>query len=227
MKKAILILFIFLSCYFIYNATIDDKLFYLNIGDGLAVGINNNQVISAGYGDRIKDKLRSDNKFDGYNNSFTNKDYRITDVNRAIMFHDKAYVNGDEFTINELLKKADIVTISVGMNELYYKLLMNNDNIYGYIDDMLDDMKVLLSNIKKYNRGKIFVLGYYNVTNSNYDVFTYLNYNLEKIVNDDKFIFIDLDKIFRNREDFFKNNDVFYPNNAGYEKIFQIIVDKI
>ena len=227
MKKAILILFIFLSCYFIYNATTDNKLYYLNIGDGLAVGINNNQVISAGYGQRIKDRLILDDKLEGYNSSFTSSDYRITDINRAIIFHEKVYVNGDEFTINELLKKADIVTISVGMNELYYKLLMNNDNIYGYINDMLDDMRELLSNVKRFNDGEVFVLGYYNVTNSDYDVFTYLNYNLEKIVKDDKFIFIDLDKIFVNKDDFFKNNDVFYPNNDGYEKIFKIIVDKI
>ena len=220
MKKAILILFIFLSCYFVYYFTCDNKLFYLNIGDGLAMGLNNNNIQSEGYAGRLKNYLINEEKLDGYNNSFVNKDYRITDINNMIKCHDKVLVNNDEFTINELLKKADIITISVGMNELYYKLFLNNDNIYEYIDNMISDMNDLLVNINKYNKNKVFVLGYYNITNSNYDVFTYLNYNIKKLVEDYNYIYVNIDNLF-------KNNDNIYPNNDGYEKIFQIIVDKI
>lgn len=227
MKKVILILLIFFSCYFIYNFTNDDRLFYLNIGDGLSMGINSNNARSEGYASRIKNYLDKEDKLDGYNDSFVSKDNRITDVLRSIKYHEDVLINDDNVTINELLKKADIVTISLGMNELYYKLLLNNDNMYGYVDDMLKDMDDLLKEIDRFNHKKVFVLGYYNFTGSNYDIFTYLNFNLEKAVNKYNYVFIDLDKLFRNNQDFFKKNTIIYPNNEGYERIFKIIVDKI
>lgn len=227
MKKIILILFLFVSCYFIYKFTFDNKLFYLNIGDNLALGINNSGSRSEGYSLKLKNFLDNDNRLDGYNESFCNGDFRITDIIKSIKFHDKINVNNDEFTINELLKKADIITISLGMNELYYKLMLNNDNIYSYIDKMIYDMEDLFNEIHKFSNAKVFVLGYYNVTGSNYDIFTYVNYNLERIVNNHDFIFIDVDKVLDKNELFLKNNGNRYPNNDGYEKIFKIIVDKI
>lgn len=227
MRKIILILFLFGCCYFIYKYTSNDKLFYLNIGDGLAIGINSNNAVSEGYSGRLKNYLDNKKRLKGYNDSFTNKDYRITDINNAIKFHNKVMVNGDEITIDELLKKADIISLSVGMNELYYKLLLNDNNVYGYVDDMLEDMDDLLNSIYRYNKKKVFVMGYYNITNNNYDIFTYLNYNIKKLVKKYNYIYIDLDKLLNNKEEYFKNNDVMYPNNIGYEKIFQIMVDKI
>ena len=40
MKKILLILFLFLSCYIIYAKTYDDKKFYLAVGDGITAGYN-------------------------------------------------------------------------------------------------------------------------------------------------------------------------------------------
>ena len=70
-----------------------------------------------------------------------------------------------------LLKNADIITISIGMNELYYKLSINNENIYTYMNDMINDLEVLFSLINRYNHKKVFVINYYNVNNYNKDIF--------------------------------------------------------
>ena len=227
MKKAILILIICLSCYFVYNITSDESLYYLNIGDGLAMGIATNNVTTEGYGTKLKNYLEEKNNLKGYNNSFTNKDYRITDLLKSIKYHEKVIINNDEITINELLKKSDIITISLGMNELYYKLLLNKDNIYTYMDDMLEDMEELLIEINRYNHKKVIVLGYYNITNNNNDIFTYINYNLSKITKKEGFEFIDLNKYLNNKEYFYENNNTYYPSKEAYDKIFEIIVDKI
>ena len=40
MKKIILVLIIFIACYFIYNLTIDKKVSYLTLGDILSKGTN-------------------------------------------------------------------------------------------------------------------------------------------------------------------------------------------
>lgn len=228
MKKIISILILFLSCYFIYNLTIDNELFYLSIGDGIAKGITDEGNVSEyNYTDSIKYYLTSKNKLKGFNNSFVNKDYRITDLLRIIKYKEEIVVNNDHISINELLKKADIVTISLGMNELYYKILVDNNNIYSYIDGMLSDMELLLKEVDRYNHKKVIVLGYYNTTNNNQDIFNYVNYKLKNIVNKRGFEFIDLDKIINNDTNYFTNNTNFYLNNGGYQKISQIIVEKI
>lgn len=227
MKKVILIIVLFLSCYSIYNFTKDDTLYYLNLGDGLAQGLNQNLVVTEGYSNKIKTYLEQENKLKGYNDSFTDKDYRITDLLRAIEYNDEVTINNDNISINELLKKADIITVSVGMNELYYKLLINNDNIYSYIDAMLEDMEILLNRIDRYNHNKVFVLGYYNITGENNDIFNYANYKLKSIVTEEGFEYIDMSQIFNNNQEYFDSSTNFYPNNIGYEKISQIIVEKI
>ena len=62
MKKILLILFLFLSCYIIYAKTYDDKKFYLAVGDG----------ITAGYNDIIINYLDNLDILKEYNNSFIN-----------------------------------------------------------------------------------------------------------------------------------------------------------
>ena len=228
MKKIISILILFLSCYFIYNLTIDNELFYLSIGDGIAKGITDDGNVSEyNYTDSIKNYLTSKNKLKGFNNSFVDKDYRITDLLRIIKYKEEIVVNNDHISINELLKKADIVTISLGMNELYYKILVDNNNIYSYIDGMLSDMELLLKEVDRYNHKKVIVLGYYNTTDNNKDIFNYVNYKLKNIVNKRGFEFVDVDKIINNNTNYFTNNTNFYLNNEGYQKISQIIVEKI
>ena len=228
MKKIISILILFLSCYFIYNLTIDNKLFYLSIGDGIAKGITCEGNVSVyNYTNSIKNYLTSKNKLKGFNNSFVDKDYRITDLLRIIKYKEEIVVNNDHISINELLKQADIVTISLGMNELYYKILVDNNNIYSYIDGMLSDMELLLKEVDRYNHKKVIVLGYYNTTNDNNDIFNYINYKLKNIVDKRGFEFIDIDKIINNNTNYFTKNTNFYLNNEGYQKISQIIVEKI
>lgn len=228
MKKIISILILFLSCYFIYNLTIDNELFYLSIGDGIAKGITDDGNVSEyNYTDSIKNYLTSKNKLKGFNNSFVDKDYRITDLLRIIKYKEEIVVNNDHISINELLKKADIVTISLGMNELYYKILVDNNNIYSYIDGMLSDMELLLKEVDRYNHKKVIVLGYYNTKDNNKDIFNYVNYKLKNIVNKRGFEFVDVDKIINNNTNYFTNNTNFYLNNEGYQKISQIIVEKI
>lgn len=228
MKKIISILILFLSCYFIYNLTINNELFYLSIGDGMAKGITDEGNVSVyNYTDSIKNYLTNKNKLKGFNNSFVDKDYRITDLLRIIKYKEEIVVNKKHISINELLKQADIVTISLGMNELYYKILVDNNNIYSYIDGMLSDMELLLKEVDRYNHKKVIVLGYYNTTNNNKDIFNYINYKLKNIVNKRGFEFIDIDKIINNKTKYFTSDTNFYLNNGGYQKISQIIVEKI
>ena len=128
MKKIILILILFLSIWFIYNNTVDEKINYLVLGNDLSIDEDN-------YSLYVKNYLDSKNILGDYNTSFVDLDLRITDLINKIKYNESVKINNKTVGINMLLKNADVITISIGMNELYYKLSINNENVYTYIKD--------------------------------------------------------------------------------------------
>ena len=226
MKKIIFIIILFLSCYIIYNLTIETKLNYLTIGDSLSSGINIYGIKQYGYSDYVKDYLEDKAILKNYNDSFTDSDYRITDLLKVIEYNETKNINGKDVGINQLLKQADVITLSIGMNELYYKLKMNNGNTYSYMTELLKDMKELLKHINRFNHKKVFVLGYYNISGYQEEI-NYINTKLKSIVNNEGFEYIELSNIFDNNPIFFDKSDSFIPNNEGYLKISKIIVEKL
>ena len=211
MKKIILILFLFLSCYLIYNLTEDNSPSYLVIGDAIADNpyVQNNKSITE------------------YNNNYINEDYRIIDLLNIIKHNEQLEINNKEVSIHRLLKNADILIISIGMNDIYYKLDSDTKNIYTYINDMVNNMESLLSEINKYNYEKVLVLGYYNIDNNNNDIFTYINYKMKRIIDKYNYNYIELNEILRNNPNLYKKSTNFNLNNEGYNEINKIIVEKL
>lgn len=222
MKKVLFILILFFSCYLIYNKTISDKKYFLSIGDSLSKGINEYGVVSYGYNNYIKDYLLSKNKLKDYNNTFTSSDYRIKDIIKILEYNE---VKNNYYLIR-LIKQADIITISLGMNELYSKLEDNN-NTYTYIDNMINDYDKILYKISNFHHDKVYILGYYNITGTNEDIFNYANYNLKKICNKYHYNYIDLSNILDNNPKYLSNKTNYIPNREGYYKISQIIVENL
>lgn len=223
MKKVFLILILFLSCYFIYNRTADSKLYYLTIGDSLPQGTNEYGIVSYGYNDYVKDYLDKNKKLEGFNKTFTDNDYRIIDILKILEYNELK----DDYSLNRLIKKADIITISLGMNEIYYKLEKGGQNIYTYIDNIINNYEKLLTYINKFHHERVYVLGLYNTLGEYNDIFNYANYKLKEICQANKFIYIDLANIFTGNPNYFSKKDSFIPNNKGYEKISQIIVENL
>ena len=81
MKKIILVLIIFIACYFIYNLTIDKKVSYLTLGDILSKGTNEYGVSNNGYSNYIRDYLK-DKGMLKKNKTFTSKKYRRLEIIR-------------------------------------------------------------------------------------------------------------------------------------------------
>ncbi len=223
MKKVILILILFLSCYFIYNVTIETRVSYLTLGDSLSKGVNEYQIGAKGYSDYIKEYLKDNNKLKNYNKTFTSKEYRITDIIKILSYNEKK----NNYSLNQLIKEADIITISLGITEIYDKLEKKDQSIYTYIDNMIEDYTKILDYINKFHHQQVFVLGYYNTKDYSNDIFNYANYKLLKECQKRNFTYIDLSKILDNNPIYFTNNNTFIPNNKGYQKISQIIVEKI
>lgn len=220
MKKIIFILSIFLSCYIIYNVVYHKEENYMTMGNSLSQSLSPYNAKIYGYSEYLYDYLRKDNKSIIFNQTWTNKDYRITDLINTI----KSNEIKNNISINEDLRNADILSLSIGMTELYHHMEYDIDKIYEYVDEINSDMDKLLNLISRYNYNHVFVLGYYNINNSNNDIFTYANYHLKKIVQKYNYTYIDLSNL---NTKYFINNKSFNPNIEGYYVIYQKLLEKI
>ena len=213
MKKIILILFLFFllyACYIIYTLTEDNNKYITIIGDSIA----NNQY--------LKD---IDNIL--VNNDFVNKDYRINDLLNIIKYNEELEINNKTESIHQLLKKSDVVIISIGMNDLYYKLNDNTKEIYTYLNNMINNYELIIKEISKYDYQRVYILGYYNITKKNNDIFIYINYKLSKIAKNYNYTYIDTNKILNNKPEYYQNETSFNLNNEGYHQIFNILVENL
>ena len=213
MKKIIFILFLFITvflCYIIYELTDNDKLYYTSIGDS----ISNNTYIKD-----IKNIYK-------HNNDFVNKDYRTIDLLNIIRYNEEITINNSQVSIHQILKKSDIIILSIGMNDIYHKLNDNIKDIYTYSNNMINNIELIFDEINHYNHLKVYVLGYYNTTNKHNDIYTYLNYKLKRISEKNNYIFIDLNNTIRNNPKYLIKNDNYYLNNEGYKEIMKLIVEK-
>lgn len=224
MKKIIFILILFLSCFLIYINTNNKKIYYLNIGDRISFDNKDNVY---GYSYHIKNYLSSKKKLAGYNDYFTNEDYRITDLISLIKENKMTDSKKSPNTINQLLKKSNLLTISIGTNELYYKLSYKNGDIYTYIDEMMLEYEELLKLIAQYQPKKIYILGFYNVTNKSQDIFAYANYKLYYLAKKYEMEFINLQKILKRNTAYLDFSNNYGLNNEEYRKISQIIIDQL
>lgn len=212
MKKIICVLFLFLlcyACYYIYNITEDRTLDVISIGDDIA---------SNPY-------LKKENS--KYNTDFINKDYRINDLLNIIKYNEELTINDKEISIHQQLKKADILIISIGMNDIYYKLNDNSKEIYSYLNNILNSYEEILNEISKYDYKAVYILNYYNTSNKYNDLFVYTNYKLNKIANNYHYNYLDIAKILNNRSEFYKKNTNFALNDAGYRQIYKLIVENL
>lgn len=210
MKKIILILFLFLSCYLIYNLTEKESISILVMGDN-----------------KLNKNIIKQNNNITYNSNYTDAYYRITDLINIIKYNEEKEINNEKISLHRLLKTSDILIISIGMNDIYSKLNTDTFEIYTYINDMVNNMEILLEEINKYSYKQVLILGYYNITNKNNDLFTYLNYKMKKITTKYNYEYIELNNIIKNNLNYLKNDHNFELNNQGLEQLSKIIVEKL
>jgi len=220
MKKIFLILSIVLFIGIIYNFTKDDKIYYLNIGDGIAIGKSVNTE-SYGYDKYIIKYLKNSNSFEKYSNSYTNVNYRTTDLIALIKSNT---TNNEKSILNDLIK-ADITTISIGINDLLPYL--NNDTLlleektYEIIKDFENLFSILRSNSKE----KIFFIGIYNPNLSlEYkDLLRQINDLLKIKIKEYEIEYIDI------FEEMAKNDNLdsssIYPTQSGYKMIADKVIE--
>ena len=214
--------------YFIYMLNNNNNVNYLVLGDSLSLGENSYGAVSYGYGDFLKDYLKDNNKLLYYSKDYASKDKTIKDIYNDILLNKEIIIDGKHYNIKSLLREADIITMSIGLNDIIFEYNLN-DNLYNeniIVEKIFNNYKNLITEIKKYYHNKIYIIGYYKRWGKYNKLIDELNnkYKNYAIKNND--IFISTNFVEKNNN-YFDNPNTYYPNIKAYKKISTKIVEKI
>ena len=138
------------------------------------------------------------------------------------------------------MTNADIVTLSIGLNDLLYKLSLSDLSIIlgdkqklnQYINDVLLDIEKLIILMRKYCKEDIILIGYYNplwIKNINYAnetefIFLDINKRMKDLAKKYDLYYVDIYQMFKENKDFFSNPTDIHPSSRGYKAISDKII---
>lgn len=197
----------------------------------MAVGQTPNNTIEESYGDYIQEYLKDKEVLEFYTKDFSKSGYRSIDLLNDLKENKEIKVNGKNITIKNALIKADLVTVSIGANDLFYKLNIGNefdmnefDDIYTYVDETILDVDKLLYELRKSCKEQIMVFGFYNpftnfstsLANTVEPVILYANTKMENIVRKYDMTYVDIHDTFLANDNYLPSTLEIHPTKDGY-----------
>ena len=188
MKKILIGVIIVIVVILIYDLSKDRKIYYVSISDDSSISAN----IDYGYKDYVVDYLDELDLLEKYVNVYSDKD-RIIDIIRNIK--DNKEYGGKNF--QKMLIKADILTISIGYNDIVSKVgKYNIVEMIKYIDSYVNDLEELFKILREYDKEDIIMIGYYNLDDSKYDkTINYLNDLVSNLANKYNIYYVNISDI--------------------------------
>lgn len=220
--KLLLIIGVGVSLTMLINfITFDNKKTIVSLGDGLAMGITNNNMLGYSYNDYLKEYIENKNDLDDYNNEFMNQHLTIENLN--INFEKNIYGEKTNVPFKQILAKADIITIGIGMDEMVdysLKKILDSERIKSYINSYDSFLKQLRS----FYENDLIIIGLYSVYNIDKSTVFDINKEIKNLALQYKAKFIDVTAIALNK-DYFSNNATYYMNYKGHKAIFNLILN--
>lgn len=220
MKKFIVLILVFFVVLFIYIVNIDDKVYYLALGDSYSLGMTPYNGYDYGFNDYVKDYLENNNKLEEYIKDFSKSGYRTIDLLRDIEDNKTISIKEKELSIQQALIKADLVTLSIGTNDIINISSISVDN--SYVSEAMNDMESLLSMIRKYCKEKIIAVGYLTKN----ETYEYASKKYKQLCEKYDIIYIDSSELL-NDSKYFPNPNNIHPSKEGYEKIANKIIQNV
>ena len=229
--KALTLLLMCGTTFFIYKNTNYNNITYTVIGDGLSYGIDSYGGTTYSYGDYVKDYLKEKNKLKDYYNQYTSKDMTIEMLLNTLLMDEKKLHKNTKKNISVILRETDYLTISIGLNDLLYQLTTTNNLTEEKVNSIISEIEIkfntLISEIRKVYNREIYIIGYYDL-NINNQLYKMAINKLNNIYKKNKNItYISTYIISDNKDIFLQNNMNYYPNYKGYRLISNKIIDKI
>lgn len=227
MKKILILGIIILSIFLIYLTTIDKKVYYLVLGDEIALGYTKEDKYEKNHNDYVKEYLKEKNKLEIYSNEYVTQDYRITDIIKDI--ETNKIIN--KKTLKNSLIKSDLIILSIGTNDIISKIDNMNkltkidyNKLYKNIDEIINDLDKLLKLIREYSKEDIIMTGIYIEphTEELEKILDYANKKFKQTTQKYNVEYIDMYEIIKKTKPLNK-----YPNKEEYKIISDKIIDKI
>lgn len=239
-KKLFIIIMTLLLVFIIYTVNADQTYTYVALGDSVALGQNPYGEINYGYTDYIANYLKKNDLLRSYTKGYAVSGYRTTDVINDINLGKTIDIDGEQVNIKKALREANLVTISIGANDFLQKLNVSSldkkipplDNLKKIIDEIIPDIEKTLATVKRYAKGQIIVVGYYNPLPSLFKtnsteldlLFAYAKEEYQKICNKYNVDYVDVYETMKKDADYLPNPFDIHPNTKGYEAISKEII---
>ena len=163
----------------------EDKISLTSLGDGVALGLTNSQVMGKSFNDYLKDDLENRHKLKEYNNEFAIEQLDLEKLNDY--FEDNALGTKTKIPLKQIIAKADILTIAIGMDEIMDYQIKNKLNDKR-IDDYLNNYQTLIKNIRTFYDKNIVIISLYPAFNIDKNVIYKINKELEILAVENKII---------------------------------------
>ncbi len=233
-KKLVIFFLALIPIYIIYNLTYEENFTYLSLGDDLAKGHTPFETYGNSYTDYVYTYLKNKNDKITLNKDFIEEDLRITDLIEKLKNADTQ--NGN--TLPQVVKDADIITISIGSEELFSKIRSNyelysknNTRVFKYIDELMSNLETLITEMKKITKGKIYIIGYYSPIQDNEasldSIFNYLDIKFKTLEKKHKINYVSIYEGFKSSPHYLPNPNHAFPSLEGYNYIATKIIEKI
>ena len=220
MKKVIILTIlasIFLT-FFIYKITYNDEIVLVALGDGISLGLTAYNVKGYSYNDYLKDYFEDNNVLDDYIDEFASVDETSKSLVSKIVNND---VVGN-LAIQQVISKASVITISVGMDELNnIKVLKSKD-----YDNYINNMEKIMRFIKNVNHNKVVITGLYESNKLSKEVVEKVNKRLKVLVDNYGFEFVDISEVINNKDYYLLKNS-YYLNYKGHQYIYELVKEVV
>lgn len=232
LSKLLILAVISLIVFSIYTFFKTEKINYIVLGDFLAEGINPYGEVSYSYADFLKEELEDNNKLSYFTKQYTKSGYTTEDLTKEI---------NNNPNLKKDLRESDLVTVSIGANDLINSINFKNLNINNILEiknkvsEILPNLEECIKNIRKYAKEDIIIIGYYNpipflfnTSGSDIDeLFAYIDDEYQKISKKYDCTYISIYQLFKENSDFLPNPNDIHPNLDGYEAISDEIIKNL
>ena len=237
MKKILCLLIIFILVYTIYYFNHTDKITYVSIGDSLSVGIDSNGNTNYGYSNYLSNYLKDKNLLKSYNNYFSTSGTRIVDLENKLETNWTIKKDGKSLSLKKCLREADLVTLSVGMDDILTSLTLStvsvenlsNKEITTIVEKTIKELDTLFKELRKYAKEDIIFIGFYNPLEEETLIierlYTYLITKTKTLCKTYDIEYLDIYNLFKKNKNYIDNPTNIYPTTEVYQMIATKIID--
>ncbi|MGM9946083.1 MAG: S-layer homology domain-containing protein [Lysinibacillus sp.] len=219
---------------------------YLALGDSLAAGITETNELGKGYADFLAQQLEEADLLASYNKGFAYPKYTTEDILNELKLDVKkpSTETGQEVSLLDEVKKADVITISAGANDVLK--LLNRDEEGGMqfdvqqiaqaIGQVTTNYDAILKRIAQLNpTADVFMMGYYNpypyvkeYTEQFNLLVSMMDRAMMQVAEENAAYFVEVaDVVASNTELYLPNPQNIHLSEAGYEVVAQAFAEPV